>query len=72
MILTMLKSTMKTIKEHRYNTHMETIYNVKVRTNDDDAFTVYHFDEEGARECVFDYLSQGFTVTIVTETSEEL
>jgi hypothetical protein len=51
---------------------METIYNVKVRTNDDDAFTVYHFDEESARECVFDYLSQGFTVTIVTETSEEL
>jgi hypothetical protein len=51
---------------------METIYHVKIRTCDDDIFTVYHFDEADARECVFDYLSQGFMVTIVTETSEEL
>ena len=51
---------------------METIYHVKVRTNDDDAFTVYHFDEADARKCGEDYLSQCFMVTLVTETSEEL
>lgn len=51
---------------------METIYHVKIRTCDDDIFTVYHFDAADARKCGEEYLQQGYLVTLVTETSEEL